>query len=788
MSPIRLAVHAHFYQPPRENPWTEEVPREPSAAPFHDWNQRIAAESYRPNAFARVVDDRGRVVDIVNNYELLSFDVGPTLLSWLATHEPAAYARVLQGDAKGGGGVAQAFFHVILPLASRRDVQTHVQWGLAEFMHRFGRQAEGIWLPETAVNDDVLSVLAEEGVSFTILAPGQAAAARPLDQGGEGGWTDVSGGSVDTSQPYRWRHPDGGDLGVDLVFYDGRLSHTIAFELSGMSSQGLLDRIEDTAAGRDGLVTLAADGETFGHHHRFGDRVMAYALAREAARRNIEVVTVAGYLRDVRPTQEVRVVESAWSCAHGVGRWKDDCGCSTGGGRGWNQRWRAPLRAALDVVRDAVDSAFDRCAPSVLVDPGGARDAYVQVILGVSTREEFSARHVCGDEVEAFTLLEAQRHQLAMYTSCGWFFNDLAGLETVQVLRYAARAMDCLAELGEAPPLERFLEVLGQASSNVPEEGDGRRIWARHVEPARVDAERVVAHLVLVELLEGRRGLRRLAAFDVEVRRHHHDERGALALCTGQVVLRHVRTGRRTEHVYAAVHLGGLEVLGITRDVDALADEDAFESVHRAFEDGASLTTLLRVLGAGFGTREFGLESGLPDAPEQILESAAQHLSERFATAYEQLVTDHRAVLRTLASAEYPLPSELRAPVELALARRLEAEVAAQAGSIDPGDYATAVAIAHEARADKVTLDTPAARATFERLVARSVDEAIADPARVGAALATLDLAAELGVHPSLERAQEAVYDAIVGGAADPGLEALGEALGLAPGRRDGTG
>ena len=780
MSPIRLALHAHFYQPPRENPWTEEVPREPSAAPFHDWNERIAAESYRPNAFARVVDDRGRVVDIINNYELLSFDVGPTLMSWMATHEPTTYARMLQGDAKGGGAVAQAFFHVILPLAPRRDVQTHVRWGLAEFQHRFDRRPEGIWLPETAVSDDVLAVLAEEGVSFTILAPGQAAAVRPLEGGS---WTDVAGGSIDTSQPYRWRHPDGGDLGLDLVFYDGRLSHTIAFELSGLSSQGLLDRIEDSS-GSGGLVTLAADGETFGHHHHFGDRVVAYALAREADRRNVEVVTVAGYLRAVRPTQEARVVESAWSCAHGVGRWKEDCGCSTGGGPGWNQRWRAPLRAALDVVRDAVDSAYDRRAPSVLRDPVAARDAYVQVVLGASTREEFSARHVCGDEVEAFTLLEAQRHQLAMYTSCGWFFNDLAGLETVQLLRYAGRAMDCLEELGEEPPLERFLDVLAQASSNVPEEGDGRRIWDRHVEPARVDAERVVAHLVLVELLEGRRGLRRLAAFDVDTRRHHHDERGALALCTGQVVLRHIRTGRRTDHVYAAVHLGGLEVLGVVRDADASADEGAFESLHRAFEDGASLTTLLRVLGAGFGAREFGLDSALPDAPEQIFESAARLLSERFASSYEQLFSDHRAVLRTLASAEYPLPPELRAPVELALARRLEAEVAAQAGSTDPESYGTAVAIAHEARAANVTLDTPAARATFERLVTRSVDDAITDPARVDAALATLDLAAELGVHPSLERAQEAVFDAIVGGAGEAALEALGEALGLAPGGR----
>ena len=265
--PLALVVHGHFYQPPRENPWTEEVPREASAAPFHDWNERIALESYRPNAFARVLDERGRVVGIVNNYEHLSFDFGPTLTSWLEEHEPDAYQRVLAADRVFGGGVAQAYFHVILPLATERDVRTQVRWGMAEFEHRFGRRAEGIWLPETAVNDDVLRILAEEGIGFTVLAPGQSA--EPLD----------------TRRTYRWVDPTDASRTVDLVFYDGGLSHAVAFELSGLTSQALLDRVQAAAGEDGGLVTMAADGETFGHHHHWGDRLLAYALAVEAPKR-----------------------------------------------------------------------------------------------------------------------------------------------------------------------------------------------------------------------------------------------------------------------------------------------------------------------------------------------------------------------------------------------------------------------------------------------------------------------------------------------------------------------
>ena len=780
--PTTLVVHAHFYQPPRENPWTEELTREPSATPYHDWNARIDAECYRPNGAARVFDDAGRVVDIVNNYANLSFDVGPTLMSWLERHDPETYRRILDADAAGHGAMAQAWGHIILPLASDRDVRTQVRWGLADFEHRFGRPAEGMWLPETAVDDRVLAVLAEEGVGFTVLAPGQATRARPLGAG-PSAWVSVEDGAVDTSETYRWLHPDGSGRGVDIVFYDGGLSHALAFEIGGLSSQSFLDRV---TARSEGLVAVAADGETFGHHQRWGERLIAHALDVEARRRGVTVTSVAAHLRSTVPTHQVEVKLSSWSCAHGVGRWTEDCGCSTGGQAGWQQGWRGPLRDALDLLRDRLVEVVERRGPEVLRDPWAARDAYLPVILGRVPREEFAAAHVVGDPVVAFTLLEAQRHAMAMYTSCGWFFNDLAGLETVQVLRYAARVADLLVELGEDPAEQAFLEVLDRAESNVVEEGTGRDVWDNHVVPARVDADRAVAHVALVELLENRPPAGRVGAFSVEVLDHARADRGHVALSSGQVALTHVRTGRRTEHVYAAIHLGGLEVLGSTRRADPASDAAALTFLRGSFEHGAPVTTLLLLLSEGFGPGEFDLSSALPDAAEHIVEGAARTLAERFAAAYERLFDDHRQTLDVLAAAKYPFPPELRAPSELVLARRLEAEVLAQQGSVDPADYRRAVEMARHARSSGFAVDTASARSVVGRLLASATERAIrgtgAEAARgLDAALALLQLSTDLGLAGPWEQTQEMVHVAMRNGTSPVvDLRPLAAALGLA--------
>ncbi|MEY2421528.1 MAG: hypothetical protein QOI95_1595 [Acidimicrobiaceae bacterium] len=782
MGDVRLVIHGHFYQPPRENPWTEEVAAEPSAAPFHDWNERIAAECYRPNGWARVLDEHGRVTDIVNNYGHLSFNVGPTLMSWLESHCTDVYERILEADREHGGAMAQAYNHPILPLSNERDVRTQIRWGIADFEHRFGRRPVGLWLPETAVNDDVLRILVEEGVRFTILAPNQAVAVRALDADDED-WIDVSDGSIATGPPHRWFHRDDRDRFIDLVFYDGPISHDLAFGLTGLSSYELVRRVVE-AAGDGTPVVVATDGETFGHHHKFADRALAYAFTHEASTAGVRVLNAATLVEEVPPTHEVRVRESAWSCAHGVRRWKEDCGCSTGGEPDWNQAWRAPLRQALDVLRDHALEVFDRRGSAVLRDPWSARDGYVQVILGRRSIDEFLDEHR-GDEhddVVALTLLEAQRHALLMYTSCGWFFNDLAGIETLQVLRYAARLIDLLGEIGEHSPVDRFLDVLAEAHSNDPDEGNGREIWHRHVDPTRVDAERVVAHLALVHVLERQEPAATVGPFDVVDHEGALVERGPLVGAGGRVGLMHRRTRRRTEHVYAAIHMGGLEVFGATRPPDPGRDEQLFAEVANLVRSGARVSTVLRLLAEGVGPHEFGLDSALPDAADQLVASAARQLGDRFATTYEQLYADHRPRLNALLTAGYPLPPELRAPAEFALAHRLEDEIAGIGDDASAEAVSSAQEIVREARQGGFQLASPRAAALMSRALLTAVERAVADPhdAGVDAALGWLRLTRDLRMSIDVDRAQELVFDALRDGEGGESMRRLADALGIA--------
>jgi len=786
--PVRLVVHGHFYQPPRENPWTEEVPVEASAAPFHDWNERITHECYRPNGWARVIDEHGRVRGIVDNYEHLSFNVGPTLMSWLEVHHPDVPERMVEADAAAGGAaLAQAYNHLILPLANERDIRTQVRWGLADFAQRFGRPATAMWLPETAVNDLVLAVLVEEGVGAVILAPGQATAVRPLG-GADHDWRDVGDGSIAGGVPHRWLHP-GGDGGIQLVFYDGALSHDLAFALSGLTSQALIARVRETAA--DGTpVVVATDGETFGHHHKYADRSLAYAFAHEAPAHGVEVLHLQGLLDAVPATHEVRVRESAWSCAHGVGRWREDCGCETGGEPGWSQAWRAPLRQALDLLRDRGIEVFERRGGAVFDDPWAARDAYVEVLLATVEPEAFVAAHARpgADPVEALTLIEAQRQALLMYTSCGWFFNDLAGIETVQVLRYAARLLDLFDELGEPAPLDEFLEVLGRARSNRPEEGSGVEIWNRHVVPSRVDADRVVAHIALLDLLEHREAPSLVGGYEVVGHEYRHKRRGGVGGVAGRVELVHRRTRRPSAHVYAAIRLAGLEVVGAVREADEGRDEACFGQLIDAVNRGERVPSVLRVIDQCFGPREFGLDAALPAAAGDIVASAASDLADRFAAVLETMWADSRDVLSSLATAGHPLEPELRAPVEFALGRRLRMALATVAGpegdEADVGAAAVRAATDAAWEANRLGVDMshdrigPALSDAVEAATRRAVDTG-GDEA-LGFVRELLRLRRPLGIGANLDRPQELVVDALSATPDSEGLRSLAGAIGVA--------
>jgi hypothetical protein len=510
-----VTIHGHYYQPPRENPWTGEIQRQDSAAPFHDWNARITDECYGPNGRSRVLDPQGRITALVNNYAHLSWDFGPTLLSDLEKRFPPVYRRIVDADRESvarhgghGSGFAQAYNHAILPLANLRDKWTQVRWGLRDFAHRFGRPSEGLWLPETAIDAETLRVVAEAGVRFLVLAPHQALRMRRL---GEATWEECGAG-IDTGRAYRCYADPQRKTWVDCFFYDGSLSVAVSFEHLLRDAGNFAGRLEAAGRGRGqtSLVHLATDGEIYGHHEAFADMCLAYLFQGEALRRGIRFVNYPEYLDLFAPEHEVQLnftdtgEGTAWSCAHGVGRWIRDCGCSNGGQPGWNQRWRMPLRRGLDALRDLVQGAYLTHAGRHLVDPWAARDDYIEVLLqpGAASREAFLQRHlrapVDGETRRMiWSLLESTHQAMLMYTSCAWFFADISGLEVQQNLAYAARACE-LAQPYCTEPLEPLLLAhLEQARSNDPRWGDGACVYRTLVRPRRVGPEHAAAQAAL---------------------------------------------------------------------------------------------------------------------------------------------------------------------------------------------------------------------------------------------------------------------------------------------------
>lgn len=773
--PTSLIIHGHFYQPPRENPWTEAIDPEPSAAPFHDWNERIYRECYRANDNARIMRADGVVEAIVSNYHYLSFNLGPTLMSWMQARHPHGYARILQADQESrdlhgghGNAIAQAYNHAILPLCNGRDQVTQIRWGLADFERRYGRAAESLWLSETAVNHDVLDRLVEHGLKYLILAPGQCQRVRPLG-GSDADWRDVGDGSVDPGVAYRYLHRDGSGRGLVLFFYDGPIAQAIAFENALADSQHFISLFKRAQGGEGRVVHVATDGESYGHHSRWGDRVLAYALRREAGAQGFEVTNYGAYLEAHPPQWEADIKAgpngegTAWSCAHGVGRWIRDCGCHTGGQPGWNQAWRGPLRGALDLVRDGLAAEFERAAAGLLKDPWAARDAFIDVVLDPSPEVKalFFAAHAMrsldeGEQVRALSLLDMQRQCLLMYTSCGWFFNDLSGIETLQILRYAARALDYAAELGLRSPREAFLARLREAHSNLPEYGDGEAIYHKWVLPARVSMERLCAHLGLTALAEGAlEGV--VGGWDCGLELFKRLRLGSLGLASGHLTVRSRITGRSHQAGFVALHFGGMDFLASVKPWagDELHGAEVGK-VEEAFMRGL-VPGILTSLRSDFGGLEVGLDQVLPDGRERVSRAVFGDLLSQVSDQTFRIYQENRHRLDLFQAAGYPLPPELRAAAEYTLSRQLQAEIAAQRESRDPRAYEKAINLAHEAALLGYRLDTGESQKLFSDMVTDAVRRAMdrPDPDSLKAVLGLLRLTRELGIRVDLERAQE---------------------------------
>jgi alpha-amylase/alpha-mannosidase (GH57 family)/regulator of extracellular matrix RemA (YlzA/DUF370 family) len=792
-----LVIHGHFYQPPRENPWSEVVDDQPSAAPYANWNERVFYECYRPNAHARVLDLSGRVEAIINNYRYLSFNFGPTLLSWMEKCHPRTYAAILEADRESrkrngghGNAIAQAYNHAILPLCNERDRITQVRWGVADFRHRFKRDPESLWLPETACNDATLGTLIDEGLRYVILSPDQAARVRPL-AGGD--WRDVSSGNIDPGVAYRCFHRDGSGRFIDVFFYDGPIARAIAFEGALQTTQILMDRIGRAQTGEGRIVQTATDGESYGHHTHFGDRSLAYALEFEAPRRGYEVTNYGAFLERNPPRWQVELKGgpggegTAWSCAHGVGRWVRDCGCHTGGREGWNQAWRGPLRQALDFARDAAQAAFEQKRGILFQDPWAARDEYVGLILDPARdKKEFLDRHAGrvltpAERVRALLFLEVQRQAQLMYTSCGWFFADVSGIETVQILKYAGRMFDLMGHLGLDVPKDRFLAILGEAVSNLPVQGTAADLYRQHVEPCAITPQGVAAHLALTSAADGLRERGMAGGLHYVLKDHQTLHHGRLTLTTGHMELESPLTTERNHFAYASLHMGGLDFYGAVKPHSEMPDfARSAKRVWDVFQT-ASLPQLLRTLQDEFGPQDFGVEHLLPESRRHVFESVFRELVERFYEQYARLYEDNRRNLEMLQTAGFPLPPELRAAAEFTLSRRFEEEIRKQGESRDPEAYQEALQIAEEARQRGYRLDHTFSNRVFSAMVTDSVRMAVEEPApeTVRTALGVLRLARKLNLEFVAEPAQEIVYQAAFRDPRFPLLVELAEALSL---------
>jgi alpha-amylase/alpha-mannosidase (GH57 family) len=698
MKDTYVAIHGHFYQPPRENPWLDIIETEESAQPFHDWNERIAIECYRPNAHARILDGKGRILEIVNNYSSISFNFGPTLLPWLEKHFPSVYQKILEADRESlrrfghGNAIAQVYNHIIMTLANDRDKETEILWGMADFEKRFHRKPEALWLPETAVNYATLRVLVKHGMRYLILSPFQAVRARPF--AGKK-WTDVSQGRIDTTQPYRCFIRDASgkkmsDQFIDLFFYNGIISKEVAF--GDLLKDGTLfgDRFtqfQQESKGRPQLIHIATDGETYGHHKKFGEMALAFALRNGFPARGFEVINYGAFLKRFPPVYEVEIDEgpkgegTSWSCAHGVGRWKEDCGCSTGGKPGWNQKWRKPLREALDLLRDELSLVFEREGGKIFQNVWEARNGYIDLVLDRSSQriKDFFEQHGLKglDEkgrIKGLKLLEMQRHALQMYTSCGWFFADLAGLETVIILQHAARAIQLAEEWAEGEVEKKFVEHLSEAESNLPEMGKGDQVYERLVKPKRVTPEKVVNHFAITSLFDGGDGEKKIFSYRVEkifYERMHQEEK---FLVLGQVRVTSDIVTEPKEFLFGLIP-SPKEVFRtwVAEKREGLDSNTFKEKGQESFRKGEE--ELVKFLTSSLGNRIFTIQDTFKEERQAIFQKLIQKEFDEHCQIYADLFDRTRQAVEALSREGLEIPHEIRVGAEITLSNRLFQEI-----------------------------------------------------------------------------------------------------------------
>ena len=789
-----ICVHGHFYQPPRENPWLETVEAQDSAAPYHDWNDRITAECYAPNAAARIVDQQNQIIRILNNYSRMSFNFGPTLLSWLNENARRVHDGIVQADhlsqnrfSGHGSAMAQVYNHVILPLSNTRDKITQIRWGIADFRHRFGRLPEGMWLPETAVDLESLDLLAQNGIRFVVLAPHQCARIRPLPKpvaaakAGDGtkpaeapAWIETPHADVDTRQPCLVRLRERRTIAV--FFYDGPRSRAIAFEGLLNSGEAFAERLMGgfSDAREPQIVHVATDGESYGHHHRFGEMALAWMLhwVQEQARagENLRLTNYGEFLEQHPPQFEAEIFEdTSWSCAHGVERWQSDCGCS-GGKPGWNQKWREPLREALDWLRDSVAPLVQEEGGKIFNNVDAARNGYIGIILDRSqeSRDAFlhlQARRELNQEerTRAFMLMELERHAQLMYTSCGWFFDDVSGIETVQVIAYAGRVVQLAQELfgQRASGLEdEFVQKLSAAKSNVPDQHDGAAVYSRLVGAMRVGLEQVAAHYAISSMFTVYPD--EADVFCYTVRRIAYET--ALSGRVRMIVGRAMVTSRITEAAetveFAVLHFGDQNITASVKKWESAAAEAhrKFVAEVKAAVTRADFPAVVRAMDRHFGGEAYSIRSLFHDEQKRILDILLQSTIAEVETSLSTIYESQSSLLHFLSQAGLPRPEPLNLAATFAINAGLRKAI--ESDPIDPVQLRIWLGLAE---ADRVALDTRVLSYLVDQKMKAAMvalnDEPM-DEQRLDTALQLARTLSELPFILNLWQAQNLWYDA----------------------------
>ena len=675
-----ICIHGHFYQPPRENPWIEEVEFQDTAYPYHDWNEKITAECYAPNAASRILDADGRIIEIMNAYSKVSFDFGPTLLSWLERQKPDVYRAILEADRLSmeefsghGSAIAQAYNHMIMPLANWRDKYTQVIWGIKDFQKRFNRFPEGMWLPETAVDIETLEVLANLGIKFTILSQRQA---KRINKKGEvGNWHDVSEEKIDPTMTYLCILPSGRT--INLFFYDGPISREVSF--GGLLNNGkafakkLLSAFNDQR-NRSQIVHIATDGETFGHHHRHGDMALSYCLHYIEAKELAKITNYGEYLEKHPPTHVVEIFEnSSWSCAHGVERWKDNCGCNSGKHPKWTQAWRKPLREAMDVLRDRLISIYESEASRYFKSPWDVRNDYIEVMLDRSREnvdgflKKYAIKRLSKlEKIKALKLLEIQKNAMLMYTSCGWFFDDVSGIETIQVMQYASKAIQHVEELQGSSLDSEYLKFLKEAPSNVFE--NAMKVYEVFVKPARSDLIRVGAHYSISSIFE--------ECPEEDIKTFHYTaksefcdkiEAGKLKLTVGKVNITSDITWEEKTISFAVLHLGDHNINGGVKEYAGDEDFSTMRDEIRGVFEKSDIPELIRLMDKHFGGNIYSVCHLFKDEQRKVLNLILQSRYEDVEISYRQIYENNYAIMNYFHSLHMPLPRPFSASAEYIL-------------------------------------------------------------------------------------------------------------------------